>query len=265
MAFVLLESRKQYDTTNREFNKFLKTCIEYNNLNKDEEFQTRVDAAQILICSEFEKYETASVQPEKACEESSHHTVEPLINVAEHQKSDIFVEERVATTDHQFDIGIPQGAEAETSKINDPVCEEKEVENQNKEKVISPVQSSIGSDVLRMIEAVEHDYQQKINAQVMAPEVIVLGIATQCVYKLGEERNSDAEMDIPGDKAKQQDEEGDQDGKSVKILDNTNCLSFPLKQQLTAHVVDAFFHILNMNEMYKEEESPLRLYVPYIM
>ncbi|WOH00590.1 hypothetical protein DCAR_0519956 [Daucus carota subsp. sativus] len=47
------------------------------------------------------------------------------------------------------------------------------------------------------------------------------------------------------------------------ILDNSNCISFQPKQLVTAQVVDAFCHILNMNEMYKAEQSPLRLFVPH--
>ncbi|WOH02321.1 hypothetical protein DCAR_0521710 [Daucus carota subsp. sativus] len=47
------------------------------------------------------------------------------------------------------------------------------------------------------------------------------------------------------------------------ILDNSNCISFPPKQLVTTQVVDAFCHILNMNEMYKAEQSPLRLFVPH--
>ena len=106
LAFILVESRKQFDAANRQFNKCLKSCIDYNTVNNNEEFQTRVEVAQVFVCSEAEQFENPSGQPEKETEETSQHNSEPLSNP---------VEETIGTTNKQFDTSIQQGAEVETS------------------------------------------------------------------------------------------------------------------------------------------------------
>ncbi|WOH14902.1 hypothetical protein DCAR_0934430 [Daucus carota subsp. sativus] len=233
LAFILVESRKQFDAANIQFNKCLKSCIDYNTVNNNEE------AAR------------------KDTEETSQHNFEPLGNP---------VEETIGTTNKQFDTSIQQGAEVETSKINDPVSEEREVEAEKQveeerqvekertieeaeeereveaekeadgaqkeieeerpvektvspvqsskeieqekpvENIVSPVQSSMGSEVLRMVDDAEKDYQKKIMAQEMASNVNVVGIATEAVSGLQDERTSDTEIPVAEHKASEQEQ-----------------------------------------------------------
>lgn len=119
LALVLVESRKQFNAANRQFNKCLKSCIDYNTVNNNEEFQTRVEASQVFVCSEADQFENQSGQQEKETEEGSQYNSEPLANP---------VEETIGATNKHLDTSIQQGAEAETSKINDPVYEEREVQ-----------------------------------------------------------------------------------------------------------------------------------------
>ncbi|KAL1802818.1 hypothetical protein ACET3Z_031465 [Daucus carota] len=124
----------------------------------------------------------------------------------------------------------------------------------------------MGSEVLRMVDAAEKDYQQKIMAQEMASNVNVVGIATEAVSGLQDERTSDTEMPVAEHKASEQEqaveEQAAQEALDVSSRKAAQLVKKP-KQLVTAQVVDAFCHILNMNEMYKAEQSPLRLLVPH--
>ena len=80
LAFILVESRKQFDAANRQFNKYLKSCIDYNTVNNNEEFLTRVEAAQVFVCSEADQFENQSRQQEKETEGASQYNFEPLGN-----------------------------------------------------------------------------------------------------------------------------------------------------------------------------------------
>uniref|UniRef100_A0A166CSA2 Aminotransferase-like plant mobile domain-containing protein n=1 Tax=Daucus carota subsp. sativus TaxID=79200 RepID=A0A166CSA2_DAUCS len=98
-TWLLSWLKVEFDAANRQFNKCLKSCIDYNTVNKNEEFQTRVEAAQVFVCTEPEQFENPSGQPEKETEETSQHNSEPLA---------IPVEETIGTTNSQFDTSIQQ-------------------------------------------------------------------------------------------------------------------------------------------------------------
>ncbi|KAL1809392.1 hypothetical protein ACET3Z_026382 [Daucus carota] len=446
LAFILVESRKQFDAANRQFNKCLKSCIDYNTVNNNEEFLTRVEAAQVFVCSEADQFENQSRQQEKETDGASQYNFEPLGNpvseerevqaekqaeeerqVEKERNIQEVEEEREVESEKRAD-GVQKEIEKErpVEKTVSPVQSSKEIEQEKPvektvspiqsskeieqekpvENTVSPVQSSMGSEVIRMLDAAEKDYQEKIRAQEMASNVNVVGIATEAVSGLHDERTSDTEMPVAehgADKEEAVEEQAapealdvssrkaaqlvKKDGKKVKIifntsrrmnvvsstvpppqkltikttaqpnvqssgevlpsfslgltqvekeaelerqrkseeeaaqvdkgkriihaaevlkspwkirltristkinkeeqklkdwlltidpegyflyfdtanaiLDNSNCISFQPKQLVTAQVVDAFCHILNMNEMYKAEQSPLRLFVPH--
>ncbi|KAL1803172.1 hypothetical protein ACET3Z_031819 [Daucus carota] len=427
LAFILVESRKQFDAANRQFNKCLKSCIDYNTVNNNEEFLTRVEAAQVFVCSEADQFENQSRQQEKETEGASQYNFEPLGNPVSEEREvqaekqaeeerQVEKEINIQEVEEEREVESEKGADGVQKEIEkerpvektvSPVQSSKEIEQEKPvENTVSPVQSSMGSEVIRMLDAAEKDYQEKIRAQEMASNVNVVGIATEAVSGLHDERTSDTEMpvaehgadeeeavekqaapealDVSSRKAAQlvkkdrkkvkiifntsrrmnvvsstvpppqkltikttaqpnvqssgevlpsfslgltqvekeaelerqrkSEEEAAQVDKGKRIihaaevlkspwkirltristkinkeeqklkdwlltidpegyflyfdtanaiLDNSNCISFQPKQLVTAQVVDAFCHILNMNEMYKAEQSPLRLFVPH--
>uniref|UniRef100_A0A162A5M8 Ubiquitin-like protease family profile domain-containing protein n=1 Tax=Daucus carota subsp. sativus TaxID=79200 RepID=A0A162A5M8_DAUCS len=446
LAFILVESRKQFDAANRQFNKCLKSCIDYNTVNNNEEFLTRVEAAQVFVCSEADQFENQSRQQEKETDGASQYNFEPLGNPVSEEREvqaekqaeeerQVEKERNIQEVEEEREVESEKGADGVQKEIEkerpvektvspvqsskeieqekpvektvSPVQSSKEIEQEKPvENTVSPVQSSMGSEVIRMLDAAEKDYQEKIRAQEMASNVNVVGIATEAVSGLHDERTSDTEMPVAehgADKEEAVEEQAapealdvssrkaaqlvKKDGKKVKIifntsrrmnvvsstvpppqkltikttaqpnvqssgevlpsfslgltqvekeaelerqrkseeeaaqvdkgkriihaagvlkspwkirltristkinkeeqklkdwlltidpegyflyfdtanaiLDNSNCISFPPKQLVTTQVVDAFCHILNMNEMYKAEQSPLRLFVPH--
>ncbi|KAL1815867.1 hypothetical protein ACET3Z_018441 [Daucus carota] len=446
LAFILVESRKQFDAANRQFNKCLKSCIDYNTVNNNEEFLTRVEAAQVFVCSEADQFENQSRQQEKETDGASEYNFEPLGNPVSEEREvqaekqaeeerQVEKERNIQEVEEEREVESEKGAdgvqkeiekERSVEKTVSPVQSSKEIEQEKPvektvspvqsskeieqekpvENTVSPVQSSMGSEVIRMLDAAEKDYQEKIRAQEMASNVNVVGIATEAVSGLHDEHTSDTEMPVAehgADKEEAVEEQAapealdvssrkaaqlvKKDGKKVKIifntsrrmnvvsstvpppqkltikttaqpnvqssgevlpsfslgltqvekeaelerqrkseeeaaqvdkgkriihaaevlkspwkirltristkinkeeqklkdwlltidpegyflyfdtanaiLDNSNCISFQPKQLVTAQVVDAFCHILNMNEMYKAEQSPLRLFVPH--
>ncbi|KAL1823662.1 hypothetical protein ACET3Z_010440 [Daucus carota] len=427
LAFILVESRKQFDAANRQFNKCLKSCIDYNTVNNNEEFLTRVEAAQVFVCSEADQFENQSRQQEKETEGASQYNFEPLGNPVSEEREvqaekqaeeerQVEKERNIQEVEEEREVESEKGADGVQKEIEkerpvektvSPVQSSKEIEQEKPvENTVSPVQSSMGSEVIRMLDAAEKDYQEKIRAQEMASNVNVVGIATEAVSGLHDERTSDTEMPVAEHGADEEEAVEEQaapealdvssrkaaqlvkkDGKKVKIifntsrrmnvvsstvpppqkltikttaqpnvqssrevlpsfslgltqvekeaelerqrkseeeaaqvdkgkriihaaevlkspwkirltristkinkeeqklkdwlltidpegyflyfdtanaiLDNSNCISFQPKQLVTAQVVDAFCHILNMNEMYKAEQSPLRLFVPH--
>uniref|UniRef100_A0A169WNP9 Ubiquitin-like protease family profile domain-containing protein n=1 Tax=Daucus carota subsp. sativus TaxID=79200 RepID=A0A169WNP9_DAUCS len=446
LAFILVESRKQFDAANRQFNKCLKSCIDYNTVNNNEEFLTRVEAAQVFVCSEADQFENQSRQQEKETDGASQYNFEPLGNPVSEEREvqaekqaeeerQVEKERNIQEVEEEREVESEKGADGVQKEIEkerpvektvspvqsskeieqekpvektvSPVQSSKEIEQEKPvENTVSPVQSSMGSEVIRMLDAAEKDYQEKIRAQEMASNVNVVGIATEAVSGLHDERTSDTEMPVAehgADKEEAVEEQAapealdvssrkaaqlvKKDGKKVKIifntsrrmnvvsstvpppqkltikttaqpnvqssgevlpsfslgltqvekeaelerqrkseeeaaqvdkgkriihaaevlkspwkirltristkinkeeqklkdwlltidpegyflyfdtanaiLDNSNCISFQPKQLVTAQVVDAFCHILNMNEMYKAEQSPLRLFVPH--
>ncbi|KAL1817286.1 hypothetical protein ACET3Z_019860 [Daucus carota] len=422
LAFILVESRKQFDAANRQFNKCLKSCIDYNTVNNNEEFLTRVEAAQVFVCSEADQFENQSRQQEKETEGASQYNFEPLGNPVSEEREvqaekqaeeerQVEKEINIQEVEEEREVESEKGADGVQKEIEkerpvektvSPVQSSKEIEQEKPvENTVSPVQSSMGSEVIRMLDAAEKDYQEKIRAQEMASNVNVVGIATEAVSGLHDERTSDTEMPVAEHGADEEQAAPEaldvssrkaaqlvkKDGKKVKIifntsrrmnvvsstvpppqkltikttaqpnvqssgevlpsfslgltqvekeaklerqrkseeeaaqvdkgkriihaagvlkspwkirltristkinkeeqklkdwlltidpegyflyfdtanaiLDNSNCISFPPKQLVTTQVVDAFCHILNMNEMYKAEQSPLRLFVPH--
>ncbi|KAL1802760.1 hypothetical protein ACET3Z_031407 [Daucus carota] len=262
LAFILVESRKQFDDANRQFNKCLKSCIDYNTVNNNEEFQTRVEAAQVFVCSESDQFENQSRQQEKETEEASQYNSEPLGNPVSEERD--VQEEKQAEEERQVEKErtiqeVEEEREVESEKRADgvqkeiekerpvektvsPVQSSKEIEQEKPvENTVSPVQSSMGSEVIRMLDAAEKDYQEKIRAQEMASNVNVVGIATEAVSGLHDERTSDTEMPVAEHKATEEEAVEEQaapealdvssrkaaqlvkkDGKKVKIIFNTS-------------------------------------------
>ncbi|WOG86481.1 hypothetical protein DCAR_0205689 [Daucus carota subsp. sativus] len=64
----------------------------------------------------------------------------------------------------------------------------------------------MGSEVRRMVDAAEKEYQEKIMAQEMATDINVVGIATEAVSGLQDERTSDTEMPVAEHKATEEEQ-----------------------------------------------------------
>lgn len=217
LAFILVESRKQFDAANRQFNKCLKSCIDYNTVNNNEEFLTRVEAAQVFVCSEADQFENQSRQQEKETEGASQYNFEPLGNPVSEEREvqaekqaeeerQVEKEINIQEVEEEREVESEKGADGVQKEIEkerpvektvSPVQSSKEIEQEKPvENTVSPVQSSMGSEVIRMLDAAEKDYQEKIRAQEMASNVNVVGIATEAVSGLHDERTSDTEMPV---------------------------------------------------------------------